>query len=82
MSALPGCRFSKGPAGPPKDRVVSMVEAWRAEFGAVRGTWEGNAHVHWGRSDVIIDSVTAERGLQGVQVQAGCRSMDGEVHSG
>ena len=53
-----------------------------SKVGLCAGIWEGSAHVHWGTSDIISASVTAEQGLQGVWVQAGYRSMDGKVHSG
>ena len=79
------CQAAGSPRALQDPRRTESCPWWRHgehSSGLCAGTWEGNAHVHWGRSDVISDSVTTERGLQCVRVQAGCRSMDGEVHSG
>lgn len=79
------CQAAGSPRAPQDPRRTESCPWWRhgeQSLGLCAGTWEGNAHILCGRSDVISDSVTAERGLQGVWVQAGCRSMDGEVHSG
>lgn len=82
MSALLSCRFSEGPAGPPGDRDGPWWGYGSTEAGLCAGTWEGNERVHWGRSAANSDSMTAERGLQGVRVQAGYTAIDSEVHLG
>lgn len=73
----------RGPRGTPEgQRRVHDGGYASTEAGLCAGTWEGNERVHWGRPAANSDSVSAERGLQGVRVQAGYAARDSEVHLG